>query len=110
MLVFSNQRGQCHTLAKVNGVFEGPGNPTSVYPGVLETGKKYLVVGHVRNDGNQVGFDIQLDGKPLIKWSGPASSLSIQAQGRVTPSKRTSLSIGSTQSSIVIESFRLDLQ
>ena len=73
-LALSWSSGQCAGLDLINN--KGPrDNETSVKPCVLENGREYVVAVKVLPRGSDVEVYATLDGKPYIKWRGPASAL-----------------------------------
>ena len=73
-LALSWGRGECAGLDRVKD--KSPkDNETAVRPGTLENGREYVVAARVLPRGDEVEVYVTLDGKPYIKWRGPASDL-----------------------------------
>jgi tetratricopeptide (TPR) repeat protein len=73
-LALSWGKGECAGLDRVKDKVPRD-NETSVKPCVLENGREYVVAARVLPRGDEVEVYVTLDGKPYIKWRGPASDL-----------------------------------
>jgi hypothetical protein len=73
-LALSWGRGECAGLDRIKDK-SAKDNETTVRPGRLENGRQYVVTVKVLPRGGEVEISVTLDGKPYIKWRGPASDL-----------------------------------
>jgi hypothetical protein len=72
----SRNFGEASGLELVDGK-RPPDNETSVKPGALENNHEYTLVCKVSVIGNNAGIGVTLDGKPIISWRGPLTTLSL---------------------------------
>jgi hypothetical protein len=81
-LLLSVGHGAAHGLEWISrkGV---PDNETAVKPGSLENGREYRLKAAVAPQGEQVRITADLDGKPLVRWQGLVSALSVQTHTRL---------------------------
>jgi len=81
LLGMNSKDGAVHGLAKIGGVTIGvyEDNETGVRPGTLQTGKTHRVRVAVMTAGREAEIIVHFDGKQLIHWKGPQSSLFVPA-------------------------------
>ena len=102
----SGWNGQSHGLVKVDGQpSKSVTNPTSVRPGPLKNGQRYRLDIRVKQDGDKVRIETDLDEKQLFAWTGAVSRLQPHFVFRL-PETGT-MGLGAMDSAVVFHSVRL---
>jgi hypothetical protein len=104
MLIVGGWGNAIGALELVNGD-SGRGNVTTT-PCAVENNHPSTLLVRVSATGDQVAITATLDGKPVTKWSGPQSALSVHEFWAFPQPKCLGLSIGG-RSSVIFQSARL---
>lgn len=91
-LELAGWNGEVHGLSRIGGrSTKDETNPTSVRPGALKNGQKHQLQIEVKTDQRQASIQIQLDGKPLIDWTGPLTDAQPNIAFRTQNNRRMAL-------------------
>jgi len=75
-LILSHAGGEVHGLGHLGGKVANK-NETTVRPGKLANGMEHVLHARVKLDGSNAEIHAELDGKVIIRWRGPQSSLKV---------------------------------
>lgn len=74
-LLAVNYNGQSNGIDIVNG--QRADHNATTFAGALNNGRRYALEVRVKLDGENVQITAELDGRPLVSYSGPAASLAM---------------------------------
>jgi serine/threonine protein kinase len=100
-LFLSGSHGQYHSLETI----AGPPGAVKVKPGTLINGHDYVLDIQVRFQNNNVTINSQLDGIPLLSWSGKQESLNCLKEWQLPD--RLRLGLGAWDSPVTFHSVQL---
>ena len=86
LVFFSGWNGDCHGIEWIDGKW-GCKNQTTVRPGKLINGIKYDMFVKVRSKQNMASIEVFLNNKPIIRWQGNESSLSLRQGWSLQPQR-----------------------
>jgi len=95
-LEISGWNGETHGLSRVGGSTREESNPTSVRPGTLTNDTKHQVQIEVNVESPRASIQVELDGKPLIDWSGPLADVEPNVAFRTQGNRRLALATEGT--------------
>lgn len=103
-LILFGWNGEVCALSKVGGKY-GDQNDTTTKTVKFEANKEYYFEAKVRVVAKDASIEVTLNGKPLIKWQGPISSLSLH--DGVNPRAEHAFGVTPWSSSVTISSLKL---